>query len=52
MDDDPRSEFPSDTRQLTSEDRRIAEGDGPSWVVVVAIVIAVVGVAAYFVAVR
>ena len=40
-------EYPSDTRQLTQGEGRIATGDGPPWLVVVLLVLAVSAVAGY-----
>ncbi|MBK7073275.1 MAG: hypothetical protein IPH44_13320 [Myxococcales bacterium] len=52
MSDLGSGEYPSETRQLTSRDRRIAEGAGPSWVIVVAIVLIAAAIAVYFAALR
>jgi hypothetical protein len=52
MHDRDTGEYPSDTRQLSSEERQEAMGAGPSWVIVIAVVLVAAAIAVYFAAVR
>jgi hypothetical protein len=49
---EPGTSFPSETRQLTRQDRLRSDGGGggPSWPIVIIVVIMVAGVVAYAVA--
>jgi cytochrome c-type biogenesis protein CcmH/NrfG len=47
MDDLSSGEYPSETRQLSSEEQRQATGAGPSWLVVVAVVLVMAAAVSY-----